>query len=91
MKFGRIALLFGAALVTIGAGPQRSVDLIIRGSTIDTGRDKPFVGDVAIDGDRIVLVHRRVPFTAKRVIDAKDMIVAPGSIDPQVPTPGTCP
>ena len=82
MRIARIALLLGAALSVIGAAPPRSVDLILRGGTIYTGSDAPFVGDVAISGDRIVRVAAHVSFTARRVIDAKGMIVSPGFIDP---------
>ena len=59
------------------------VDVIIRGGTIyDGGEGKPFVGDVAIRGDKIVHVGRPGTHSAARVIDAKGMIVAPGFIDP---------
>ncbi|HLL29426.1 MAG TPA: amidohydrolase family protein, partial [Allosphingosinicella sp.] len=56
--------------------------LLIRSGTIYTGFKAPFTGDVAIAGDRIRAVGRRLPFAAKRVIEAKGMIVAPGFIDP---------
>ncbi len=69
----------GAAL---GAAPApEPVDLLIRGGTVFTGSDAPFVGDVAIRGDRVVAVGRR-PVTARRTIDARGLIVAPGFIDP---------
>jgi len=56
-------------------------DLIIRGGTIvDGSGGAPFVGDVAIDGDRIVGVGR-VSGTAKREIDATGQIVTPGWVD----------
>src|SRR5205085_4877613 len=66
-----------------GAAPGlATVDLIIRGGTIYTGSDAPFLGDVAISGDRVRAVGPHLQFTAKRVIDAEGMIVAPGFIDP---------
>nr|WP_294811485.1 amidohydrolase family protein [uncultured Sphingomonas sp.] len=80
----KVALLSGIAALTLGAAspaPQK-VDLLIRGGTIYTGSAEPFVGDVAISGDRIVSVSRHADVTAARVIDAKGMIVAPGFIDP---------
>jgi N-acyl-D-amino-acid deacylase len=77
----RIFLALAAALV-VGAAPPERVDLLIRGGTIYTGSDAPFVGDVAISGDRIRAVGRHLPYTAARVIDASGMIVAPGFIDP---------
>lgn len=80
------ALAAGAALIAVTGATARTdnaVDVIIRGGTIHDGSpDKPVVGDVAIRGDRIVAVGRIGNITARRVIDAKGMIVAPGFIDP---------
>lgn len=80
------ALVAGAALIAVTGATARTdkaVDVIIRGGTIyDGSPDKPVVGDVAIRGDRIVAVGRIGNITARRVIDAKGMIVAPGFIDP---------
>jgi len=76
----RAFLLLAVALLGGSAAPER-VDLIIRGGTIYTGSDAPFVGDVAISGDRIRGVGRHLPYAAARVIDARGMIVAPGFID----------
>jgi N-acyl-D-aspartate/D-glutamate deacylase len=56
-------------------------DLIIRGGTIiDGSGEAPFVGDVAIDGDRIVEVGE-VSGHARREIDATGMLVTPGFVD----------
>jgi N-acyl-D-aspartate/D-glutamate deacylase len=84
MKMVRPALLFGTAAMTLGAAPapRESVDLLIRGGTVYTGAAAPFIGDVAISGDRIRAVGPRTRLVAKRVIDARGMIVAPGFIDP---------
>jgi N-acyl-D-aspartate/D-glutamate deacylase len=80
------ALVAGAALIAVTGATARTdkaVDVIIRGGTIYDGSPvKPIVGDVAIRGDRIVAVGRIGNITARRVIDAKGMIVAPGFIDP---------
>lgn len=80
----KVALLLGIAVLSLGAASPapRKVDLLIRGGTIYTGSAEPFVGDVAIVGDKIVEVSRHTDVTATRVIDAKGMIVAPGFIDP---------
>ena len=76
-----IALLL--ALATLGAAaPPERVDLLIRGGTVYTGSDAPFIGDVAISGDRVRAVGPHLSFAAARVIDARGMIVAPGFIDP---------
>ncbi len=80
MKAGWIALL--APWLLAGASPPGRVDLIIRGGTIYTGESEPFVGDVAVSGDRIAAVGPRLDQRAARVIDARGMIVAPGFIDP---------
>ena len=56
-------------------------DLIIKNGTIidGTGREK-FAGDIAVDGERIVEVGE-VNGAARREIDAKGMLVAPGWVD----------
>ncbi len=56
-------------------------DLIIRNGTIVDGTGgEPYLGDVAIDGDRIVEVGK-VEGTGRREIDAAGMIVTPGWVD----------
>ncbi|WP_397422521.1 amidohydrolase family protein [Phenylobacterium sp.] len=56
-------------------------DLIIRNGTIVDGTgETPFVGDVAIQGDRIVQVGK-VDGAARREIDAAGQIVTPGWVD----------
>jgi len=57
-------------------------DLIIRNGTIVDGSGKPrFHGDVAIKGSRVAEVGK-VSASAKRTIDASDLVVAPGFVDP---------
>jgi N-acyl-D-amino-acid deacylase len=57
-------------------------DLIIMNGRIVDGSGNPwFYGDVAIRGDRIVKVGRVAAARAKRRIDARGLIVAPGFID----------
>ena len=82
MKGRRVALLIAMAAFGPGAATPETVDLLIRGGTIYTGSAAPFVGDVAITGDRIRAVGRRTRVIARRTIDARGMIVAPGFIDP---------
>lgn len=60
-------------------------EIVIRGGTIYDGSSTyPMIGDVGISGDKIVFVgpSKQNPFRAKRVIEARGMIVAPGFIDP---------
>jgi N-acyl-D-aspartate/D-glutamate deacylase len=57
-------------------------DLVIRNGTIVDGSGKPrFHGDVAIEGSRVAEVGK-VNASAKRTIDASDLVVAPGFVDP---------
>ncbi|WEK42891.1 MAG: amidohydrolase family protein [Candidatus Sphingomonas colombiensis] len=90
----RLGLLLGAGFIAAGAFSQLilpgakaqtpqagEIDLIIRNGTIYPGGAAPFRGDVAISGDKIVYVGPHAPASAKRVIDASGMIVAPGFID----------
>jgi N-acyl-D-aspartate/D-glutamate deacylase len=56
-------------------------DLVIRGGTIHDGTGaEPFVGDVAIDGERIVAVGE-VPAQGREEIDATGHLVTPGFVD----------
>lgn len=77
-----------AACASYAATPalaKDQVDLILAGGTIHDGTDAASrVGDVAIRGDKIVYVgnNAKQRFTAKRVIEVKGKIVAPGFIDP---------
>lgn len=70
------------AALFAGSAPAATADLLIRGGMVYAGSDAPFVGDVAVTGDRIKAVGRHLTLRARRVIDAKGMIVAPGFIDP---------
>ena len=64
------------------ADPQPEYDLVIRNGRVIDGTGNPwFHGDVAIAKDRIVAVGRVPDGKAKRVIDAKGLVVAPGFID----------
>ncbi len=80
-SIGRV-MLAAVMPLTIGAAPAPPFDLLIRGGTIFTGNDAPFVGDIAISGDRIRIVAAHADVAARRVIDAHGLVVAPGFIDP---------
>ena len=58
-------------------------DLVLRGGTIyDGGGGAPFVGDVAIDGDRIAAVGDLGRGARRQAeIDARGLAVAPGFIN----------
>lgn len=87
----RLALCLMVTATTLQAAAAAPVpaDVVIRGGTIHDGSaGMPFVGDVAISGDRIVYVGTRAPMAAARTIDASGMTVAPGFIDPHTHADG---
>ena len=57
-------------------------DLVVRGGTIlDGSGSEGYVGDVVVDGERIVYVGKSRGDTAKTVIDATGKAVTPGFIN----------
>ena len=87
MKLGHVLVTIAAAASAaasspVAAQPQSAYDLLIGGGTIyDGSGGTPFVGDVAIKGDRIVYVGPRASGTAKTTIQAKGLAVSPGFIN----------
>ncbi len=80
-----LALLVGGCAT---APVPLEADLLIRGGTIYPGGAAPFTGDVAVRGDRILATGRRLSVTARRTIDARGLVVAPGFIDPHAHVEG---
>ena len=77
----KLAALAFATLLLTGAAKPPAFDVIISGGTIYDGTGgKPYRGDVAVRGDRIVSVGN-VSGTARRMIDARGLAVAPGFIN----------
>lgn len=57
-------------------------DVILRNGHIIDGSGNPwYSGDIGIHGDRIAAIGRLENVTAKRVIDASGLVIAPGFID----------
>ena len=83
----RIALTIAVAgLVLSSAAPAPTATaaytLLIRGGTIyDGSGGAPYVGDVAIQDDKIVYVGPKAPRPATQVIDASGKAVSPGFIN----------
>ncbi len=71
--------LFG--VLAFAQAPQ--YDVLIRNGKLVDGTGNPWIyADIGINGDRITFIgHAAANVTAKRTIDAKDLIVAPGFID----------
>ena len=66
-----------------GTGNENSRhDLVLRNGTIYDGSGlKPYIGDVAIDGDRIAYVGVHRELAGRTVIDVKGQAIAPGFIN----------
>jgi N-acyl-D-amino-acid deacylase len=81
LRAGLISLALGlAACSTPQPGP--GYDLVIRGGTIyDGSGSAAYVGDVAIEGDRIAEVGAPLAGHGTREIDARGLAVAPGFIN----------
>lgn len=83
-----VALLFLIATASFARGQEKEsvspapFDVVIKGGTLYDGTGgKPRLTDVAIRGDRIVGVGDFKAATAKIIVDAKGMAVAPGFIN----------
>ncbi len=80
-------LMLAASIALIAVAPAQtkpsvSYDTVIRGGTIyDGSGGKPYVGDVAIRGDRIVFVGRHASGNARQTIDARGKAVTPGFVN----------
>ncbi len=76
------ALLLAGAVFAADPSTAAPYDLVIRNARIVDGTGSPwFRSDVAVRGDTIVAVAPSITGAAKRVIDAKGMVVSPGFID----------
>ena len=75
-----VALAAAGAALAFAAEPE--FDLVLRNGRIVDGTGAAwFRGDVAIRGDTIARVAPAIPGPAKRVVDLRDAVVAPGFID----------
>jgi N-acyl-D-amino-acid deacylase len=77
-----IAIAVAALFATSAAPPPNAYSVLIRGGTIyDGSGNTPYVGDVAIKGDKIVYVGPHAPGHAARVVNATGKAVSPGFIN----------
>jgi N-acyl-D-amino-acid deacylase len=80
MKVSIIALMAFFAGAAQAAEPV--YDLVIRGGTIyDGSGEAGYVGDVAVKGDKIAAIGKKLPGKGKTEIDAKGRAVSPGFIN----------
>ncbi len=77
-----LAALLLALSSSASARTAPAYDTVIRGGTIyDGSGGAPYTGDVAIKGDRIAAIARRIPGRGKAEVDARGLAVAPGFIN----------
>ncbi|WP_237132252.1 N-acyl-D-amino-acid deacylase family protein [Pseudohongiella sp. O18] len=92
IKIHRSVLLsiVAALLVACGDSPAPDsatssparYDLVLQGGTLYSGADEPpFIGDIAINGDRIAAVGNLGEYQATQAIDVTGLAVMPGFID----------
>jgi len=82
---GTIALTLALCMLpalALQADEPKTYDLILHGGTIyDGSGGKPFVGDVAVVGDRIAAVGKLGSARGKIEVDAKGLAVSPGFVN----------
>jgi N-acyl-D-amino-acid deacylase len=81
-KAAAIGFAFAGLLLSSAAVPAADYDVLIKGGTIyDGSGGAPFVGEIAIKGDKIVYVGPQAPGTAAKMVDATGEAVSPGFIN----------
>jgi N-acyl-D-amino-acid deacylase len=82
MRFRSFAAFAALVAAALPAPAAETYDVLIRGGTVYDGSGKvPKRADVALKGDRVAAVGDLGDATAKVVIDAKGLAVAPGFIN----------
>jgi len=82
---GVSAALLTLSFALVGSAQENkgnAYDVIIKNGRIIDGSGNPWVsGDIAIRGDRIAKIGKLDASSAKRIIDAQNLVVSPGFID----------
>ena len=82
MKYKHYLFAFAVFIFVLGCQEAPSCDTVIQGGMIYNGTgETPFVGTVAIKGDKIIYVGKHKEFKANNAIDAKGKAIAPGFIN----------
>jgi N-acyl-D-aspartate/D-glutamate deacylase len=81
-SFALLTISIVSGIAFVRAEDPAGYDLIIQDGKIVDGSGQPgFIGDVAVKGDRILAVGKLTNMAAKRTIDARGLVVAPGFVD----------
>jgi N-acyl-D-amino-acid deacylase len=81
-KIAALTIAIAGLFASSAAPPPASYSLIIRGGTIyDGSGGTPYVGDLALRGDKIAYVGPHAPGRAARTVDATGKAVSPGFIN----------
>ena len=85
-KVRAFAIAVAGLLATSAAPPPRHAaadySVLIRGGTVyDGSGGAPYVGDVALKGDKIAYVGPHAPGRSARVVDATGKAVSPGFVN----------
>lgn len=56
------------------------MDMLIKNGTIVTANES-YIGDIAVEGGKIVCIGKNLSFEAQKTVDATGMLVLPGAID----------
>lgn len=77
-----LCLALAAAAAACGPAEEPAYDVLLRGGTVyDGSGDEPRVADVALAGDTIAAVGDLEGATAREVVDASGLAVAPGFVN----------
>lgn len=81
-KIARLFAVLAVFVPALASAADAPYDLVLRNARIVDGTGSPWYrGDIAIRGDTIARIAPAITEPAKRVIDVRDLVVAPGFID----------
>ncbi|MEX0778874.1 MAG: D-aminoacylase [Balneolales bacterium] len=81
MKYA-LLLFLSVFILALGSKPNGTYDIIIKNGTVYNGSgEEPFIGDIAIRGEKIVKIGGLDNAYAPKVIDASGRAVSPGFIN----------
>jgi N-acyl-D-aspartate/D-glutamate deacylase len=82
LAFGVLSLFERPGVANPGDISGRSCDIVIRNGRIIDGTGSPwYSGDIGIKDGKVIAIGNLAAIHSKRIIDAREMVVAPGFID----------